>query len=182
MASEAHEVTVVAPGLELEQLIRRLGPMVYRRACAILRNPEDARDVTQDVFLQALRAGPVFQQEASSWLYRVTTNACLNRLRSGRRYQAMKARNSAGGEPPNLQRPDAEHLVRELLANSDSECAAAAIYVFIEGMSHEEAADLLGVSRRTVGNLLDRFVAWAREKLEVSAVPADEITALDGQL
>jgi DNA-directed RNA polymerase specialized sigma24 family protein len=39
------------------------------------------------------------------------------------------------------------------------------VYVYVEGLSHEEAAELLGVSRRTIGNLLDRFVEWAREQV-----------------
>jgi RNA polymerase sigma-70 factor (ECF subfamily) len=47
------------------------------------------------------------------------------------------------------------------------------VYVFLDGMSHEEAAELLGVSKRTVGNLLERFQAWAQEQLEPQAGAPD---------
>jgi RNA polymerase sigma-70 factor (ECF subfamily) len=57
------------------------------------------------------------------------------------------------------------HL-RRLLAEADEQQARAAIYVYLDGMSHEEAAAVLGVSKRTVGNLIDRFLAWANQRSE----------------
>jgi RNA polymerase sigma-70 factor (ECF subfamily) len=41
----------------------------------------------------------------------------------------------------------------------------------MDGMSHEEAAEVLGVSKRTVGNLLERFQAWARERMAAGTEP-----------
>lgn len=162
------------------ELHQRYGAIVYRRAYAILRDVEEARDATQDVFLQALRSEPELQKEASCWLYRVTTNACLNRLRSRRRQRALREKNARAEVMVNASTSDAEFLVRELLAEADEDCAAAALYVFVEGMSHDEAAPLLGVSRRTVGNLLDRFVRWAQERLEHTD-PVQTATVLEVQ-
>ena len=52
-----------------------------------------------------------------------------------------------------------------VLAEADPQCASAAVCVYLDGMSHEEAAEVLEVSRRTVGNLLERFAAFARKRL-----------------
>ena len=57
-----------------------------------------------------------------------------------------------------------EYYRAGLLAEADEKQAQAAVYVYLDGMSHEEAAELLGVSKRTVGNLIDRFVAWAQRR------------------
>jgi RNA polymerase sigma-70 factor, ECF subfamily len=165
----------------LAELAETLGPMVYRRANAILRDPEEARDAMQDVFLQVLRAGPLPEVDASRWLYRVTTNACLNRLRSRRRQLAMRERNARGAATTSSPISDAEFLVRELLAEGEEECTCAALYVFVEGLTHEEAAHILGVSRRTVGNLLDRFVRWAQDRVESGELPAQPDAAVEVQ-
>lgn len=57
--------------------------MVYSFAYDLLRNPEDAEDVAQEVFINAYRAIGSFRGDAriSTWLYRVTKNACLNFIR-----------------------------------------------------------------------------------------------------
>jgi RNA polymerase sigma-70 factor (ECF subfamily) len=148
-----------------EQLVHRFGPMVYRRARTILGDADEAKDVTQEVFITVLRLESAIHEEASSWLYRVTTNACLNRLRANRRYAAMRERSSEQAPGESSQTMDAQSVVRRLLAEGEPACTAAAVYVFVEGMSHEEAAEILGVSRRTVGNLLERFVSWAQSRL-----------------
>ena len=103
----------------------------------------------------------------STWLYRITTNYCLNQLRDrGRRRDLLEAR--AEEAAPAAVPYDLAKMVqmRRLLAEADPREAAAAVAVFVDGMSHAEAAQVLEVSRRTVGNLCDRFVRWAAERLD----------------
>jgi RNA polymerase sigma-70 factor (ECF subfamily) len=151
----------------VEELIARFGPMVFRRAKALLRDSEEARDVTQDVLIELVRCRATLDSQASSWLYRVTTNACLNRIRSHRRFAAFVERSARySASDSSAASADDQYLVRRLLAECEPMSAAAAVYVYIEGMSHEEAAQLLEVSRRTIGNLLERFNVWARDALE----------------
>jgi len=56
-------------------------------------------------------------------------------------------------------------VLRALLQRAEPQQAEAAVYVYIDGMSQLEAAKLLNVSRRSVGNLLERFNAWAQKEL-----------------
>lgn len=68
----------------LEQTIRTYADMVYRLAYATMRNPADADDVFQDVFLKYAEKAPLFTSEEhrKAWLIRVTINRCRSYFRS----------------------------------------------------------------------------------------------------
>lgn len=156
---------------EVAELFDRHGPLVYRRALQILGSAADAEEATQEVFIRAARALPQFDPRAqrSTWLYRITTNYCLNRLRDERRQRALLAERADEVAPASvLYDQEKMVLMRRLLADADPREAKAALAVFVDGMSHAEAAEVLGVSRRTVGNLCERFTVWARAQLEAS--------------
>ncbi|XXF79967.1 RNA polymerase sigma factor [Myxococcaceae bacterium GXIMD 01537] len=161
------DVVSRADSQQISSLFEQHGPRVYRRALRLLGNPADAEEATQEVFIRALRGASDFrrQSQLTTWLYQIATHYCLNLLRDRARRAtlheehvqplATAAADSAGGSP------DERVFIRDLLARADERQAAAAVYVFIDGMSHEEAAEVLGVSKRTVGNLIERFQQWA---------------------
>ena len=153
----------------IADLFARHGPLVYRRALQLMGSAADAEEATQEVFIRAAAAIDGFDPRArlSTWLHRITTNYCLNQLRDrGRRRDLLEAR--AEEAAPAAVPYDLAKMVqmRRLLAEADPREAAAAVAVFVDGMSHAEAAQVLEVSRRTVGNLCDRFVRWAAERLD----------------
>ena len=71
----------------LEALMSRHSGRVYRLAYGITRNQADAEEIVQDVFLTLVRKGAGFEGHATltTWMYRVTTNAALNKRRGKRR-------------------------------------------------------------------------------------------------
>ncbi|MCA9517412.1 MAG: RNA polymerase sigma factor [Myxococcales bacterium] len=156
-------------------LYERHGAMVYRRALAILRSPPDAEDAAQEVFVRAARGLDAFagRSSAVTWLYQITTNLCLNRLRDGRRRAALaQERVLPAAEVAVGPATSPEHIaLRRVLAEAPPEQAAAAVYVHVDGLSHDEAAAILGVSRRTVGNLVERFGRLARAVLAGEEAP-----------
>lgn len=160
---------------DLDTLFRRYGPMVYRRALQILGDHGSAEEATQEVFIRAMKAKDRFVAEArpSTWLYRITTNYCLNRIRDSKRRRELLDERKAEVTPASVARdPQKMTLLRGLLDEADPQQAQAAVAVFIDGMSHAEAARVLGVSRRTVGNLCERFTTWARGRLAEGAAPS----------
>lgn len=66
------------------QLLLRYQERVYRRAYSFLHSREEALDLTQDVFVRVIEALPRFEEGRPfwPWLRRITSNLCLNRLRS----------------------------------------------------------------------------------------------------
>lgn len=153
---------------DLEALYQRYGPAVYRRALALLGREADASDAVQDVFLKVLDSFPQFRGESSpmTWIYRVTTNLCLNRLRNEKRRGELHQQMLEELPPPRRgQRLELTPDIRALLQVLPSDVAAAGVYHYVDGMSHEEIARVLGVSRRTVGNWVARFLEMAQKRL-----------------
>jgi RNA polymerase sigma-70 factor (ECF subfamily) len=65
-----------------EMLIDRYKQKVFGKAVSMLKNEEEARDLTQDIFVKVFHGLPAFRREASfsTWLYAITVNPCLNHL------------------------------------------------------------------------------------------------------
>lgn len=156
------------------ELFRKHGAMVYRRALRILGRREDAEEAMHEVFIRVIRGGDRFEGRSglTTWLYEITTNYCLNQLRDRRRRRELLEENVA--PPDEAAGADAADLLllRRLLAEGDEQQARAVTYVFLDGMSQDEAARVMGVSQRTVSNLIDRFVKWAQERTGAPAPAA----------
>jgi len=166
-------VPVASDRERVVSLYRELGPAVYRRCLRLLKDREAARDATQEVFVKLLRDIDRLgeRENALPWIYRVATNHCLNlRRNAGRR----------GEEPmPELEMAETEYgggvdavpdrqIAQQVLSRFDEKTQAIAVGVFVDGMEHEEVAQVLGISRRTVSRKLDRFLANARKYLNRS--------------
>ncbi|MCA9561474.1 MAG: sigma-70 family RNA polymerase sigma factor [Myxococcales bacterium] len=156
------------PAHSLSDLFDQHAQHVYRRALRLMGSAADAEEATQEVFIRAMpELARLDEEEPVRWLYRVTTNYCLNQLRDRKRRREILAERHGelagrvGGE-----RADAQMTLRALLANADPQQATCAAYVYFDDLTYTEVAEVMGVSRRTISNLMDRFRAWAREQLE----------------
>jgi RNA polymerase sigma factor (sigma-70 family) len=71
-----------------QDIYRRYGAVVYRRARRMLGDEQAAKDVCQEVFLRLFRSLPEFERASPvTWLYKVTTNHCLNLIRDEQRHR-----------------------------------------------------------------------------------------------
>jgi RNA polymerase sigma-70 factor, ECF subfamily len=142
---------------ELADLFQRYGALVYRRARRLLGDTHAAEDACQEVFLRLWRARPSFTETSPvTWLYRVTTNHCLNLMRDGRRRRAL----AAARTPPPPHQPD--HEVARLLEGIPEPLQAVGVYYYLDEMTQDEIALVLGVSQRTVSNRLKEFRSLLR--------------------
>lgn len=160
-------------GAEVAQAYKDYAGAVYARAMRILRDRETARDVTQEVFVRCFGHRPKLfaGRELLAWLYRVATNLCLNAVRDGKlrgRADRDAARQSSVASMPE---GPARRGLRDLLAGLDERTQAVVVYVHLDGMTHAEAAEVAGVTDRTVRNCLARFQTHARARLGVDLEP-----------
>jgi RNA polymerase sigma factor (sigma-70 family) len=143
----------------LEQLYREHGHLVLRRARRLLRTDDDARDVVQDVFVAMFRNPEQFETRSSiaTYLYAATTHACLNRIRDGKNRTRLIAIEAAGGDRIASAMGESRALACEILGGLTDDDAALAVYLYCDELTHDEVADLLGCSRRHVGDLATRL-------------------------
>lgn len=143
---------------QLEDMYRRYAPLVQRRARAILGNADDAHDVVHEVFMKAMSAPQSVSGDTSpmTWLYRVTTNHCIDVLRTrGRRRELLEA--NAGTDEGRDGEGEARALLRRVLVRVPDDLKEVAICFYVDEMTQDEIATHLSCSRRTVGHRLERF-------------------------
>jgi RNA polymerase sigma-70 factor (ECF subfamily) len=172
----------------LSDLSDAYGAKIYQLAFRYLRNKEDAEEVTQDVLFKVYRKVGEFRGDAalSSWIYRITFNAAMSRLRTAQ-YQRAQAEDrreaaidtDAMGEPARpLDVADWTDLADERVLRSQLRqrvfraiLALPAIYRApvmlrdIQGMSTEEASAMLKVKDQTLKSRLHRGRLILRKQL-----------------
>ena len=151
----------------IDGLYRSYGPSVLRRARSLLGSESAAWDALHEVFVRALHNLEVFRGESSpmTWLYRITTNYCLNLLRDLARREARVRAHAITLSPISADDPELRLTLAKLLACIPSELCEVAIYHYVDRMTHDEIAEVIGVSRRTVGNYLREFREQAQQVL-----------------
>jgi RNA polymerase sigma factor (sigma-70 family) len=166
MATIAPEVPVLARDEAFEQLYRRYVKDVYHYALALLRNPDDAEDVTQTTFLNAYRA---FQRgeeirTPQNWLIKIAHNVARSRYaRISRRVKEVPLEDHVEQLAiPEEEKPNVEAVLRAL-GRLPFNQRAALVMRELEGRSYTEIADTLGVSVAAVETLIFR----ARRSLRV---------------
>ncbi|TNE91399.1 MAG: sigma-70 family RNA polymerase sigma factor [Deltaproteobacteria bacterium] len=155
----------VPPTLDVGALYERHGGVVYRRILQFYPR-QQAEEILQEVFVRVLATQHQFRGDShpATWLYQLTTRHCLNRRRNERRRRELLG---CYGDPswacpvtPASQETVAflEQIWREL----DEETLEIAVYTYRDGLSQADIAELMGISRRTVGNRLTALTERAR--------------------
>jgi RNA polymerase sigma-70 factor (ECF subfamily) len=145
----------------VEAIFERHHKTVYRVCMLYLKNPADAEDITQSVFLRLLSKTPSFQsaEHEKAWLVRAAVNACKNDLRSFRRRNVEL--------PPALAAPEAGtgEVLSMVLALPKKYKIPLYLHYF-EGYSAVEIAKMLKIRETTVRSQLMRGRNLLRLELE----------------
>jgi len=157
-------------------LVRRYQKRIYRLAAHLLRDAAEAEDVTQDTFVRAYGALDRFDGRSApfTWFYRIAVNLSLNAIRSRKnkrtsttpddpRIEGTLVERNADRSDPGVLTQDRElaKMVSEGIDELSETLRTTLVLVSIDGLSHAEAANVLGCPEGTV--------AWrvheARKKL-----------------
>jgi RNA polymerase sigma-70 factor, ECF subfamily len=169
-----------------EQMVSRYWDRIYTMVNQLLRNPQDAEEVTQDAFIRAHRGLVNFRGESafSTWLYQIATNLARNRYWywwRRRRDQTISFDQPMGTDnettlaevfPAELETPEDAAVTQEFV-NRVAECMAKLspkhreILVLrnIKNLSYEEIADILDISVGTVKSRIARARESLRDKM-----------------
>jgi len=170
----------------VHELAERFGPRIYQLALRQMKNREDAEEVTQDVLMKVYRKINAFRGDSalSSWIYRITFNTAMSKLRSSRMSKAAQQSDSGRDREDDGQRafrepadwsnmPDEEVLRAQLrravvaaIAELPEIYRVPVVLRDIEGLTTEEASSRLKVKDQTLKSRLHRGRLMLRERLQ----------------
>jgi len=172
-------------GSAVSELASTYGPRIHQLALRYVKNWEDAEEVTQDVLMKVHRKIDAFRGDAalSSWIYRITFNTAMSRLRSARASRNLEVQTP---DASTVDQPDRQPVepadwssladdqvlrgqMRErliaALAQLPTVYRTPVILRDIQGLSTEEASAVLRVKPQTLKSRLHRGRLLLREHL-----------------
>ena len=164
-----------------DDLVEQNSDFVYNVAYRMMGHPEDAEDVAQDAFVSAYRAWDRFRGEsrATTWLYRITVNAALMRLRKTKLSRTLTQSGledmdivdwSASPVRDTLN-AELKEKIHEGINMLEPSLRAAVVLRDVEGLSNDEAAGALDITVSALKSRLHRARVLLRTYL--SEVAAD---------
>lgn len=162
------------------ELARSLHGRIFRTIFSMTRNREDADDLTQETFMTAYRSVDGFKGRSSfsTWVHRIAINLTINFLKKKGREKnrvefeenaaSLEAADPAGRSPEgSVQRTELIDKIGEAVSELSPPLQAAFTLVVEQGMSHGQAAEILGCSENTVSWRIHK----ARKKLQARVGP-----------
>ena len=166
---ETSEVT------DFDSIVEEYSDFVYNVAFRMMGKPEDAEDVAQDAFISAYRAFGRFRGESrvTTWLYRITTNAALMKLRKEKRARTLTQTGLEDVDVVNWdETPERSAVSSELgeklnegIAQLQPELRVAVVLRDVEQLSNAEAAEALGITVSSLKSRLHRARVLLRQYL-----------------
>ncbi len=148
------------------RLVETYQRRVYALAYGILRNREDAWDAAQEAFVKAYKSLDKFEGNASfyTWMYRITYNVAIDHLRSRSRKEVSdlpeskmvdealrRAGHGGKGDPDKeTHRRELKAVLSRAMSRLSEKHRAIIVLREIEGLSYEEMAEVLDISKGTV--------------------------------
>lgn len=161
-----------------EELIRDYKKVAYNIALKLLKNKEDAEDISQEALIKVFRSIDRFNMKSTfkTWLYRIVVNTCLDfkRKKSLKTYSLDETIKTEESEikkqiVDNSNNPDIvleknidSKMVLEAVHNLDEDFKTIIILRDIQGFSYQEISEILTCNEGTVKSRLNR----ARKKLK----------------
>ena len=187
-AREEHLIEQLKTGdqLAVAELASTYGTKIYQLAFRYMKNREDAEEVAQDVLLKVVRKIDAFRGDAalSSWIYRITFNTAMSRLRNARAARASEAVEASldaglNGEPvahrdvadwssladEQVMRSQMRRRLMKAVLELPPIYRVPVVLRDIRGMTTEEASAVLNVKDQTLKSRLHRGRLILRQRL-----------------
>jgi RNA polymerase sigma-70 factor (ECF subfamily) len=143
-------------------LTARLAPVVYAQAFRMLGDRAEAEEITQDSLLRLWNAAPDWQAgqaKVTTWLYRVTSNLCIDKMRKSKR-QSSAAVPEMPDDGPDMERRLQDRAraqaLRAALSDLPDRQKQAMVLRHLEGLPNLDVAQIMQISVEAVESLMSR--------------------------
>lgn len=141
-----------------EEIVKRYEKTVYNLAYRMVRDEQDAADITQTVFIKVHRKLDSYDptRKFFSWLYRIAVNECLNCLKK-RRHEVVADRDYAvSRQSPwdDVARNERSELLEGALMDLRPEHRVVIVLKYFLEFSYREISDIVGIPEKTVKSRL----------------------------
>lgn len=168
-----------------DQIVRLYADRIYNYVRRMVGNPQDAEDITQEVFLRAYQGLSQFDGRASfsTWLFRIATNLCIDhKRRQSRRVQTIPYHHDETDEEegdwefPDTAQPSAleqlltkelQEVVEQAIDALSPKLKTVLLLYDVEGLSYEQIAEALGIPMGTVKSRLFAAREQIRKQVEI---------------
>ena len=164
-----------SPQARFVTLLEQHRGIVLKIAHGYRRDPEDRRDLVQDISIQAWRSFDAFdpaRSRFSTWLYRIALNVAISQVRSSslrqRHHDSLDDEAIAAVADTSVQARDETHAgIRALYAVIDrlDPLNRALMLLYLDERSHREIAEILGITETNVATKLHRLRQRIRDQL-----------------
>ena len=151
-----------------EPMVRRYGPIGYRFALSVVRNPEDAKDLSQEALIRAYYALHRFDLERPfyPWFLKILRNLCLSHLRRSR--PTVTLEDIPPLAQPSHVAPELRLAVGQALEAMDEKHREILVLKEFQDLTYTEISAVLGIPRGTVMSRLYHARRRLRELLNVN--------------
>ncbi|MDQ6772573.1 MAG: RNA polymerase sigma factor [Candidatus Dormibacteraeota bacterium] len=162
------------PATQFPLLYQREYGAVFRTIRAIVLNPQEAEDLTQDSFARAYRARDRYQPTAppGAWLHRIAVNTALSHLRRRRLARLLPLRLYEAPDDREYTRSEARGICEEALAALPAHLRATVVLQYFHDYSREEVAHILGIPSGTVASRMAKAMSIMRRQVRGDPIPA----------
>jgi RNA polymerase sigma-70 factor (ECF subfamily) len=158
------EAPVPAPVFHFEQVYASYHERIYQRIYALVGDQQQAEDLMQDTFVQVFKALPNFKppMHLQAWLYRIATNVTYTALRRRRLIHWTTTENlpdellSNMQDDPQTRYSGPGESVRQALSRMPAQYRQILLMSIWEGYSHQQLAEIQGLTTGSFKNLLVR--------------------------
>ena len=150
-----------------EEIVRRHQYRVYNLAYRMLRDHDDAEDLTQEAFLRVFQSLPRLRDDRAlgAYITRVAANLCLTWLRTRRRHPEQTTNPTDLASVPAPAGSELHEQLRAAVSDLAPKYRLAITAFYLEGCSYEEAAHILGITPRALKTRLYRARAMLKRGL-----------------
>lgn len=155
------------------EIVHRHSKRFYSIAYRILFNKHDAEDIVQEAFLRLWEKSELWnphrEAKFTTWFYRVVVNLCLDHNRKKTTVtlaEDIKSTNKTDSQEGVLNEKQRQEILNRCIQELPERQQLALNLCFYEGLSNQEAADIMGVKIKALQSLIMRAKTTLKEKVK----------------